>query len=204
MTVPEHYSLKDLPDFLKRNSQWILRQKSKREAELQLVLSLPQHPDSVLFLGKPLLLERNSGHSRNAVRLGPSGGLVIETVTGEEDENLLLYGWMKKQAGRHISRKVEHYARQIGVKYNRIGIRNQKARWGSCSRLKNLSFNWRLIMAPEAVLNYVVIHELCHLKMMNHSRDFWKLVEKYCPDWKPLKNWLNTHRLELHSMVKID
>lgn len=57
VTVPEHYSLKDLPDFLKRNSQWILRQKSKREAELQLVLSLPQHPDSVLFLGKPLLLK---------------------------------------------------------------------------------------------------------------------------------------------------
>ncbi len=84
-----------------------------------------------------------------------------------------------------------------GGHYNRITIRDQKTRWGSCSAKGTLSFNWRLMLAPPAVLDYVVIHELCHLTHMNHSKAFWALVESACPDYRTHRRWLKEHGQEL-------
>lgn len=89
--------------------------------------------------------------------------------------------------------KVAYYAQKIGVTYGRITIRNQKSRWGSCSAKGNLNFNCLLMLAPEAVLDYVIVHELCHRKEMNHSARFWKEVEQVMPDYKERRTWLKTH-----------
>ncbi|MCR5100443.1 MAG: M48 family metallopeptidase [Butyrivibrio sp.] len=86
--------------------------------------------------------------------------------------------------------RVRKYASIIGVTYGRITIRNQKTRWGSCSGKGNLNFNCLLMLCPEEVRDYVVIHELCHRKHMDHSREFWSEVEKYCPDYKAREKWL--------------
>ena len=77
--------------------------------------------------------------------------------------------------------------------YNKIYIRDQKTRWGSCSSKGNLNFNWRLIMAPLFIMDYIVVHELAHLVHPNHSRDFWKLVKKIVPDYKEKKEWLKIY-----------
>lgn len=90
-----------------------------------------------------------------------------------------------------IPDKVKYYAEIMGVTYGRITIRNQKTRWGSCSSKENLNFNCLLMLMPDKVLDYVVVHELCHLKQMNHSKKFWKEVERYMPDYKNYKKWLN-------------
>lgn len=90
-----------------------------------------------------------------------------------------------------IPDKVKYYAEIMGVTYGRITIRNQKTRWGSCSSKGNLNFNCLLMLMPDKVLDYVVVHELCHLKQMNHSKKFWKEVERYRPDYKNYKKWLN-------------
>ena len=90
-----------------------------------------------------------------------------------------------------IPDKVKYYAEIMGVTYGRITIRNQKTRWGSCSSKGNLNFNCLLMLMPDKVLDYVVVHELCHLKQMNHSKKFWKEVERYMPDYKNYKKWLN-------------
>lgn len=90
-----------------------------------------------------------------------------------------------------IPDKVKYYAEIIGVTYGRITIRNQKTRWGSCSSKGNLNFNCLLMLMPDKVLDYVVVHELCHLKQMNHSKKFWMEVERYMPDYKNYKKWLN-------------
>ena len=86
--------------------------------------------------------------------------------------------------------RVKEYADIIGVTYGRITIRNQRTRWGSCSSDGNLNFNCLLMMLPEEIRDYVIVHELCHRKEMNHSPKFWKEVEKYCPEYKVLKERL--------------
>jgi predicted metal-dependent hydrolase len=110
---------------------------------------------------------------------------------------------MKAQAHKLITEKVKDWSAKLKVEFKRITVRNQKSRWGSCSHLLNLSFNWRLIMVPEEVLDYVVIHELCHLKEMNHKKVFWRTVAGYCPRWREHRAWLNHHRMELHSQIDI-
>ena len=89
-----------------------------------------------------------------------------------------------------FARKTAWYARIMGVTYGRISIREQKTRWGSCSSKGNLNFNWRLIFAPPEVLDYVVVHELAHRKVMNHSKAFYAIVESIMPDYRKWKKWL--------------
>lgn len=89
-----------------------------------------------------------------------------------------------------IPQRVTHFAPLVGVSYNGITIRNQRTRWGSCSSLGNLNFNCLLVLVPPAVLDYVVIHELCHRREMNHSAKFWAEVEKFDPDYREHRKWL--------------
>jgi len=100
---------------------------------------------------------------------------------------------LKKEALEDIPRRVEHYAPIVGVTYNDITIRNQKSRWGSCSSNGNLNFNCKLMLMPERVRDYVVVHELCHRKEMNHSKKFWEHVEAVMPDYEILRTWLKEH-----------
>ena len=88
-------------------------------------------------------------------------------------------------------------AERIGVAYRRIRIGGQRTLWGSCSPRGTLSFNWRLVLAPLEVLDYVVVHELCHLCVPNHSRRFWALVEGHRPHWRQQRDWLRDHGPEL-------
>lgn len=94
------------------------------------------------------------------------------------------------KALQHIPKRVSYFAKQIGVTYGKITIRNQKTRWGSCSSKGNLNFNCLLMLTPSEVIDYVVVHELCHRKEMNHSVAFWAEVEKVIPDYKEQVKWL--------------
>ena len=96
----------------------------------------------------------------------------------------------KRLAKPIIKEKAEYFSKIIGVKYNGISIRAQKTLWGSCTIKGKLNFNCLLINAPSAVLDYVIIHELCHLIEMNHSKRFWSLVYRYCKNYKECKVWL--------------
>ena len=99
-----------------------------------------------------------------------------------------------------IPERVEYFAEMMNVTYGRITIREQKTRWGSCSSEKNLNFNWKLILAPPEVLDYVVVHELCHRLEMNHSPRFWAQVERVLPDYKVSRKWLREHGNELMDL----
>lgn len=96
-------------------------------------------------------------------------------------------------AKEYFPKRAAHFAPLTGGTYNRITIRDQKTRWGSCSARGTLSFNWRLMLAPPAVLDYVVVHELCHLTHMDHSKAFWALAESACPDYRSHRKWLKDH-----------
>ena len=97
---------------------------------------------------------------------------------------------LAEEALKVIPERVEYFAKVIGVTYGKITVRNQKTRWGSCSSKGHLNFNCLLMLAPPEVLDYVVVHELCHRKQMNHSKAFWLEVEKVLPNYKEVRKWL--------------
>lgn len=100
-------------------------------------------------------------------------------------------------AREYFPKRAAYFQPFTGGIYHRITIRDQKTRWGSCSARGTLSFNWRLMLAPPAVLDYVVVHELCHLTYMNHSPAFWQAVADVCPDYRAHRKWLKEHGCEL-------
>jgi len=102
----------------------------------------------------------------------------------------LLLKWYVEQATAALLSRTNYWAKQIGVSPARITIRDQKTRWGSCSSRGSINYSWRLIMAPSLVLDYLVIHELCHMKVANHSREFWKLVGCFITDYTSQRHWL--------------
>ncbi len=104
---------------------------------------------------------------------------------------------LKSEARKLLLPLITEYAEIIGVSYETVSIRAQKTRWGSCSGKGNLNFNCLLALCPEGVMRYVVVHELCHRKYMNHSRDFWNEVSLYMPDYKEQRKWLKDNGEEL-------
>jgi predicted metal-dependent hydrolase len=107
-------------------------------------------------------------------------------------------------ARERISMLAEEEAVRIGVRYRQLRIGDQRTLWGSCSPRGTLSFNWRLVLAPLAVLDYVVVHQLCHLRVPDHSRRFWRLVEQHRPEWREQRDWLRTHGPELLSLQAVE
>jgi predicted metal-dependent hydrolase len=108
-----------------------------------------------------------------------------------------LRNFYRDSAREFFREKVDDYAKKMDVEYESVAVRNQRTRWGSCSAKKNLSFNWRLVMAPEDVAEYVVVHELAHLKEKNHTKTFWRIVREYMPEYKAKADWLEKNSTEL-------
>ena len=100
-----------------------------------------------------------------------------------------------ERAKQILPARIQYYAKIMGVTYGRITLREQKTRWGSCSSKGNLNFNWKLALMPDEILDYVVVHELAHRMVMNHSDKFWKIVENVLPDYRERRKWLKECRL---------
>ncbi len=109
----------------------------------------------------------------------------------------LLVSWYRQKAEEHFQQRSQHFAADIGVAPSSIGVKTYKSRWGSCHHDGRIYYNWRLIMAPEWVIDYVVVHELCHLIHHNHSKLYWQTVEDIMPDYRQAKAWLKNDGLKL-------
>jgi len=105
--------------------------------------------------------------------------------------------WYKQHAGVKLQEKVYRYALVVGVEPVNIGIKTFKSRWGSCSAKGKVDFNWKIMMAPNQIVDYVVVHELCHLKYHDHSVRFWKSVERVIPEYAECKEWLKANAGQL-------
>lgn len=114
----------------------------------------------------------------------------------------LIQTFYKEKAKQHLTERSKYFAEKLNVNFNRITIKNTKSRWGSCSTKKNLNYNWRIMMAPREVIDYLVVHEVCHLKQMNHSTKFWSLVENLDPDFKIHKKYLRDKQSEYFNFIQ--
>jgi predicted metal-dependent hydrolase len=145
-----------------------------------------------LFLGKDhklqVLLNRNI--VRPKVELVQNNIFIFSPLKEREILKEALQKWMKKEANKIIPRKVDYFKKILMAEPAQIKIKEQKRRWGSCSSRGNIYFNWRIIMAPHQVIDYIVVHEIAHLIHRNHSPVFYKLVESIIPDYKTRKKWL--------------
>jgi predicted metal-dependent hydrolase len=155
--------------------------------------------DRILYLGKEYELEVRPVLGRPYVELGESTITVSTSRRDPEDVKRTLETWYKKQAKELARSRAEHYRKILDVQPVEVKISSAKKRWGSCSPKGNILINWRLVMAPPWVFDYVVAHEMCHLIEMNHSKDFWQLVERAVPHYKKVRDWLkeNGYKLKL-------
>lgn len=141
-----------------------------------------------------------SGEGEGRLAKLAAGEPKILYVPGDpETIHMRVERFLKKQARADLARAVKRHTETLGVEYKGISVKDTRSRWGSCTSDGQLSFSWRLIMAPPEVLDYVAAHECAHLKEMNHSNKFWSLVAKCCPDWKRHRSWLRVHGAELQA-----
>jgi len=190
VTVPRGLRLFSVDRFLQEHGQWILaklEQASKRKVQP----SLPK--DVVLVAGVPMRIERVEERDRKSrARVDVlKDHVIVRVPAGSRAGTLgIVEAWLREQARDVIAAEVTRQAARMRAAPKGISIRDQRTRWGSCSGKGALSFNWRLVMAPPAVMQYVVIHELAHLFQPNHSKEFWAVVAAYAPEYKQHRAWL--------------
>jgi predicted metal-dependent hydrolase len=192
LTVPRHGRWTEAEAFLQRQTHW-------------LAARLKRAPEAVAFADGELVPVRGVPH--RIVATGAVRGRV--TSAAAEDEPALhvpgaaehqarrLTDWLKREAGSDLRARAAFHAKRLGVTVTSLQLRDQSSRWGSCSSSGRLNFNWRLILAPPFVLDYVAAHEVAHLCEMNHSRAFWDTVKRTCPDMERGRAWLKAHGREL-------
>jgi predicted metal-dependent hydrolase len=158
-----------------------------------------RHGAIVPLRGEPHRIEHRPGERGTVwVELGDDGARTL-CVAGEAPHIARrIRDYLKREAKRELEAASRAYAEQLGVKVKRVSVRDQASRWGSCSNTGVLSYSWRLILAPPFVLDYLAAHEVAHLVEMNHSRAFWRVVGRICPNTARAKTWLDTHGADLH------
>lgn len=185
---PRRISLRAALALLHDHAAWVLAHLD-RTRELRAATATP--PGTAMLCGRAVPIRVEVAASRGRVEEDAGGLRVVVPSAGRAAP--VLAAWMRALARRTIVAEVVRQAARVGLKPRAVQIRAQRARWGSCSRSGGLSFNWRLIMAPPEVLEYVVIHELAHMLHPNHSRAFWVRVHAWCPDFEVHRRWLRRH-----------
>jgi predicted metal-dependent hydrolase len=183
VVLPAHAPEKAAAAAVRELSPWIERRLSEGRRALAL---LAERDGTVPYLGTPLELVPQPGRTRahrNGERLFVPVGDYRPAVER-------LY---RRLARAEVAKRLDDTVGQIGASYSGLSIRAQSTRWASCSAKGAMSFNWRLLLAPEPVLDYVVWHEVCHLEIRDHSPRFWALVQSRCPGWREQRDWLRRY-----------
>jgi len=183
VTLPRRAPDRAAAEAVRELSPWIER---RRRALARAASELERTPGTVPFLGEELVLVAEPGrervHRRGDTLLVPRG-----------DATAALERWYRRAARAEVAPRLDAAVARAGTAYRSLTIRGQRTRWASCSANGGMSFNWRLLLAPEAVLDYVVEHEVCHLEVMDHSQRFWRLLESRVPDWREHARWLRRY-----------
>jgi len=200
--VPTRTPVAYVEQFVGSKSAWIKKKlhfNSEIRPSVKPKSFIPGEPFQ--FMGKEVNLEIQTG--RRAVAMIEDKLIVtLPAVTAVENKTVLIRRviekWYSQQAEVHLQLRTEQLAELMGKKPTHVGVKGYRSRWGSCHIDGRIYFNWRLIMAPEWVIDYVIMHELCHLIHHNHSKAYWQLVEDLMPDYRSAKTWLKIHGASLN------
>lgn len=198
IVYPWKMTQSDAMTFFQEERAWVLKTWIKAQAENQAALRERRYVDGaeLLYFGETITLHLRDDGEAARCSLRDSRLEVVLPRNLHANQRLLrnvIEGFYRRQANCYLAARTWDLARLHGFSYNQVRIKNQKTRWGSCSAKRNINLNLRLMMAPEAAIDYVIIHELCHLRELNHSEAFWALVESYCPDFRHWKAWFKEH-----------
>lgn len=194
VTLPVQCDIDEAGSFITRNIEWVRARLDSLPAVVPfrdgVFIPLRGEAHRVVFAGQ---------RGRGTVERRTSGAFPELRVAGHAEHGpRRLKDWLAKEAYRDLDQRVAFHAKRLRVSPKRIAVRDQTSRWGSCSTTGVLSFSWRLIMAPPAILDYVAAHEVAHLREMNHGPGFWALVAKTMPDLEEAKRWLQIYGMDLH------
>jgi len=193
LTVPHGLRERDIADFLARHQGWLMTKLARFPRTNALT-----EGRYVSLRGVPHRVER-TGKLRGVTEAIEVDGEKVLLVGGAEDHlPRRLRDFLKAEARKDLDERARTHAADIGRKVNSITLKDTKSRWGSCSHDGNLSFSWRIVMAPPYVIDYLAAHEVAHLAEMNHSPKFWALCEKLCPQSLEAKHWLKRNGAMLH------
>lgn len=191
VTIPQGGTLAAARAFASRNAGWLAGQ-------LQHQAKQPQSPaawqvgTAIWWLGEPVHIESDGD---GQIRFGEER-LAVEDIHADLRPEIERH--LRQRATHDLPRRVAVLAASHGITVGRVSVRNQRSRWGSCSRRGTISLNWRLIQTPDQVRDYVILHELAHRLQMNHSMKFWQEVARLCPNYPEAENWLKQNGRRLH------
>ena len=197
LVVPLRATRADIERMLAEHQAWLARRVAAARLAAERAPRLGLSRPGVVWLGGvPHPVRRRPG-TRPARAELRAGELLVQG--GEEAATGALERWYRRTARERIATVAAAESSRLGVSAGRLTIRDQRTRWGSCSARGTLSFSWRLVVCPHDVLRYVVVHELCHLVELNHSRAFWRLLDEALPGRRQPADWLRDHGPELHA-----
>ena len=190
VTIPRRGSMKEAARFAATHRSWIEQQRQRRQ---QLRARQPRgwrDPQTILLRGASLTVQRVVDARGMALQIGD---VRVPLPDRGGDPARALAGHLRQTAVDELPARLMELAARLHLTVRHVTIRDQRTRWGSCSARGRISLNWRLIQMPDPVRDYVLLHELMHLKEANHSRRFWRLVASVCPDYQDSRRWLRTH-----------
>ena len=194
-----------MADFLESQREWVvktLEKQQKRTSELLPVAS--DGPVAALFFGVPLAVvpRRDRQMAAGMARIEKDQDTLLLDLPPDLFDKIpvldrqvqdYVQQWLRAQAKAYLTERAQSIAKAKGFNFNRLFIRSQTTKWGTCSTKGNISLNWKLIQCPPFVIDYLVVHELCHLLEMNHSASYWGHVAHHCPDYRKAEAWLKRY-----------
>jgi len=206
VSSPFRMKEKEINDFINEKARWIVEKVNEAQKN-KAILDRKNfdHGNQFLFLGKKYTLsifERNIKRGHVSFNALEGWFVTVPQKLSSKERRIKVKGkmlqWYRTQAKEVLGGRIFHYSRLMGVEPKKIAVRTQRRLWGCCDYNKQtIHLNWQIILSPINVVDYVVIHELCHLTIPNHSKRFWKKVEKYMPDFKKYKQWLTVNHLDM-------
>lgn len=200
--VPKSLSDDRINNLIKKRTPWI---KTKLKEYSARPIAMPKRyldGETFSYLGKNYILKIEDA---DVLSIKMKSGYFLVTIPQKEKNKSdqiknLLMNWYQSHAKKYLQEKTYQLSNSIGAIPVSVSVKNYKSRWGSCSSNGVIDYNWRIILAPKHIIDYVVIHELCHLLEHNHSPKYWQIVEKHFPNWRDSRDWLKSNYNFLNNL----